>query len=300
MRKFLISGVAVLALAACAQGEKAETEAVAAAPAEVVEVVQTVSLDNILAAQNEAAQARYQYRNPKETLEFFGIKPGMTVVEALPGGGWYTKILLPLLGDEGALIGADYALDLWPNFGGFANAEFLEKKKTWPQTWTEGALEWRGGTNASVSAFAFGDRDTSQDGTADAALFIRAMHNLNRFSDVDDYMGEALADTHALLKTGGILGVVQHRAPEGNDDAWAKGGAGYLKQSALIATIEAAGFELVETSEINANPEDQPTNEDIVWRLPPSLGTSQENPELRAEMKAIGESDRMTLKFRKI
>ena len=92
------------------------------------------SLDAILAAQDDATKARYQYRHPKETLEFFGVEPGMTVIDILPGAGWYSKILLPFLGEEGSVIGLDYDLDMWRLYGGFANEEFLEKRKTWPST----------------------------------------------------------------------------------------------------------------------------------------------------------------------
>ncbi len=257
----------------------------------------SVKLSAILADQPAKIKARYPYRNPKETLEFFGIEPSMTVVEALPGGGWYSKILLPYLGQDGKLIGVDYALDMWSHFGGFATPEFIENKKSWPKEWTAQAIEWRGENGPDITAFAFGSRDTSLDGTADAALFIRAMHNLNRFAEKKDYIGEALSDMHALLKPGGILGVVQHRAPEDNSAESSTGQNGYLKQSELIKTIEAAGFTLIEASEINANKNDKPSNSDIIWRLPPSLSTSREDDTLKAQMLAIGETDRMTLKF---
>jgi len=112
-------------------------------------------------------------------------------------------------------------------------------------------------------------------------------------------MTQALADMKKLLKPGGIVGVEQHRAPEDQPDASTKGERGYLKQSAVIAAFQAAGFELVDKSEINANPNDKPSAEDVVWRLPPTLATSKDNPELKAQMEAIGETDRMTLKFRK-
>jgi predicted methyltransferase len=256
-------------------------------------------LSTILASHPDDMKARYQYRNPQETIEFFGVEPGMIVAEALPGGGWYTKTLLPYLGDEGGLIGVDYSLRMWPEFGGFANAEFLEKKKTWPASWSEGAQEWRGDTSADIKAFAFENRDTSLDGTVDMMLFIRALHNLARFEDEGEYLTKALADTHAMLKPGGIVGVVQHRGPAGNDDAWADGNNGYLKQTAVIAFMDEAGFDLVASSEINANANDQPSNEDLVWRLPPTLATSKDNPELKATLEAVGESDRMTLKFKK-
>jgi len=131
---------------------------------------------------------------------------------------------------------------------------------------------------------------------------IRAAHHLNRFEQEGGFFTTALQDVHTVLKPDGILGIVQHRAPETNSDRWAEGDNGYVKQSHMIAFVEAAGFRLVETSEINANPKDQPTNEDYVWRLPPSLRLQVEGEALeqqRAAMRAIGESDRMTLKFRK-
>lgn len=288
----LTASLAVLILSACGKTDAPETKAAIAAQEAIV------SIDELLAAQPDEVKARYEYRHPKETLEFFEIKPGMTVAEVLPGKVWYSQFLLPLIGDEGTLIGMDYALDMWGNFG-FANEEFLAKKKDWPTTWVDGVKEWRGENTADLAAFTFGNRDTSMDGKVDAILFIRALHNMSRFNDKGGYMDQAFTDSYALLKTGGTLGVVQHRAPEGTSADWAKGQNGYLKQSDVIRIAEAAGFKLDAASEINANPKDKPSeaNKDIVWRLPPSLGTSAKDDELRAKMKAIGESDRMTLKF---
>ncbi len=108
-----------------------------------------------------------------------------------------------------------------------------------------------------------------------------------------------LIPAREMLAEDGLVGVVQHRAPESASDEWADGSKGYLKQSAVIAMFEQAGFELVAQSEINANPKDQPGADDFVWRLPPSLRTSRDDPALREAMLAIGESDRMTLTFRK-
>jgi predicted methyltransferase len=189
---------------------------------------------------------------------------------------------------------------MWPEFGGFATPEFIENKKTWADEWVKGAQGWRAGSEGNISAFTFGDRDTSMDGTVDAVLYVRALHNLARFEDEGSYLTEALADTKGLLKTGGIIGVVQHQGPEANDDKWAEGDNGYLKKSQLIETFKAAGFELVKESGINENPKDIPTNDDIVWRLPPSLGTSGDDAELKATLEAIGESNRMTLLFKKV
>lgn len=258
------------------------------------------SLDAVLAAQDDAVKARYVYRHPRETLEFFGIEPGMTVVEGLPGGGWYSKILIDYLGAEGHLVGANYPYSIFPLFGFFSD-ERLEELKTWETDWPKQAEAWGGENAARVSAFSLGSMPESFDGTADAALMIRALHNLNRFENAGEgpYLTNALKDIHDALKPGGVLGVVQHEAPAGNPDEWADGSAGYLKKEALIARIEKAGFEFVAESDVNANPKDQPTVEDVVWRLPPSLMTSGEDAELRAKMEDIGESNRMTLKFRK-
>lgn len=255
------------------------------------------SLEEILANQPAETQARYQYRHPQQTLEFFGITPGMTVVEALPGGGWYSKILLPLLGDSGKLIGADYPLDIWPLFGGFATEEFIAKKKTWPADWTAQAEAWRSAGDASVSAFVYGDLPESLHGSADAVVLIRALHNLARFSDQADFLQSVIEDSFNILKPGGIAGVVQHEARPDMPDAWANGSAGYLKKAYVIEQMRKAGFEYVASSDVNENPKDQPTSDDIVWRLPPSLQTSKNDADKRAAMQAIGESNRMTLKF---
>ena len=257
------------------------------------------SLDDVLAAQDEAAQARFQYRNPKETLEFFGIKPGMTVVEALPGGGWYSKILLPYLGSDGALIGVDYSIDMWPLFGGFATEEFIEKRKSWTETWAADAAAWTDENGASVSAATFSTMPADAAGSADAVLFIRALHNLSRFESDGEYMTKAIKAAHDVLKPGGIVGVVQHHGREDRPDDWANGSNGYLKKSAVIAAMEAGGFEYVGESEVNANPKDEAGEGDFVWRLPPSLSGAGEDEELKAKMTAIGESNRMTLKFKK-
>jgi len=255
-------------------------------------------LATILAAQPAEVQARYPARHPAETLEFFGIAPGMVVVEALPGGGWYTKILMPYLGPDGILFGADYSPDMYPLFG-FFTEEQLKEKANWEKDFVRDSQEWAGADGAGSGAFVFGAMPREIKGTADAVLFIRALHNLARFEDQGGFLTAALKDAYDVLKPGGIVGVVQHMAPEGMPEGWAGGQNGYLEKEFVIARMEAAGFEFVAASDINENPKDQPGAEDIVWRLPPTLATSRENPELKAEMKAIGESNRMTLKFRK-
>ena len=301
----VIALAALIGLAACGGSDTTDNTAASTDAAPATEPMTTAEpaapsaadqLATVLGGMPEDMQARFAHRNPAETLAFFEIEPGMTVVEALPGGGWYSKILIPYLGESGTLVGVDYAFDMWPKFG-FMSDEDMEARKTWTTTWVEQASDW--GEGATVEAFVFGDMDPAHAGTADAVLMIRALHNLNRFENDGGFLTEALQDAHSVLKPGGTLGVVQHRAPADADDDWANGSRGYLKEATLVEVVEAAGFELVARSDINANPADQPGADDIVWRLPPTLGTSADNETLRAEMMAIGESDRMTLKFRK-
>nr|WP_083332800.1 class I SAM-dependent methyltransferase [Hyphomonas sp. Mor2] len=265
---------------------------------EVVEVTSDAKLAAILEAQPDEVKARYGARNPAETLAFFGIEPGMTVAEALPGGGWYSKILLPYLGEEGALVGAHYPDELWPMFG-FGDewaATRIEGTANWPNQ----AAEWGIEGGAKIKSVQLTKMPEEASDKLDAVLFIRALHNLNRFSSEEtNFMGDTLAETYRVLKPGGIVGVVQHSAPAENSDDWANGSNGYLKEAAVIAAFEAAGFELEASSDLNANPADVPTEEEFVWRLPPVLaGTEEDTPE-RAAYQAVGESNRMTLKFRK-
>ena len=283
---------------ACSQPEANQTPAAEAMPMAETTAPATNELSAILAAQPEAVQARYVYRHPEETLNFFGIKPGMTVVEALPGGGWYSKLLLPHLGADGQLIGVNYPQAVWPLFG-FFSEERIAQLATWTTDWPAGAQEWRGENAAPVSAFEFGKSQEDFSGTADAVLFIRALHNLARFEDQGGFLTTAITDSYNVLKPGGIVGVVQHHAPDTASDEWANGSRGYLKKGFVIAQMQAAGFEFVASSDVNANSKDRPAAEDIVWRLPPSLRGAKDDAELTAKMLAIGESNRMTLKFRK-
>ena len=256
------------------------------------------SLSDVLAAQPEQTQARYVHRHPAQTLEFFGIEPGMTVMEALPGGGWYSKILLPYLGDEGALIGANYTTSMRRLFG-FYTEEQLQQGETWTTDWPAKAAAWTQEANTPVSGFIFGGLPQNMTESADAVMFIRALHNLARFEDQGGFLTAALNDAYNILKPGGVVGVVQHAIAETAPDDWAKGNRGYLKQSFVIAQMEQAGFIFEDASAINANPKDQPQDGDVVWRLPPVLSGSKDNPDQAAMMQTIGESNRMTLRFRK-
>jgi predicted methyltransferase len=254
-------------------------------------------LDAVLAAQPDAEKARYAARHPKETLEFFGVQPGMTVVDTIPGDVWYAGILMDYLGPQGKVIAADYSKEMWQLFGEYSPKP--EEKAKWTAEFTGKMEAKRGPDDAAIVAVHYGEIPDDLAGTADVILVSRAVHHWMRLEDKGDWMTKTLADMNKMLKPGGIVGVEAHRAPETSSDKWAKGDQGYVKQSAVIAAFEKGGFELVEASEINANPKDQPTEKDFVWRLSPTLATSQKDPELKAKMEAIGESDRMTLKFRK-
>ncbi|MEM6514030.1 MAG: methyltransferase [Pseudomonadota bacterium] len=262
------------------------------------EVAAPSALAALLDAQPDEIKARYASRNPKETLEFFGIQPGMTVLEGLPGRGWYTRMLLQYLGSEGTVLAANYSLDMYPLFS-FMDEERLAEQAAWAASWAEFTDGWGGDDGAATAAFHFGGMPEEFAGTADVVFFPRVLHNLARFQTAGDgaFLDAALADAFAALKPGGVFGVVQHRAPDDKTDEWADGSRGYLKESFVIEAIEAAGFEFVGSIDVNLNPNDQPGENDIVWRLPPSLSTSGDDEQLRDEMRAIGESSRMTLKF---
>ncbi len=247
-------------------------------------------LGKIIEARSDEEKARDAYRHPEETLRLFGIKEGMTVIDSLPGS-WYGNILAPLIGPEGKYIGVRYGEWFFRNRFGDDYQTRWEGSQSFLTDWPESAKAYGSGkNNPPAEAYFFPGLPSSLNGTVDAWLFFRALHHTNRYDP--KYLDFTAADAFRVLKPGGIVGIVQHRAPEDADDEWADGDNGYLKQSRVIEAFKAAGFELDNASEINANRKDQPVTGDMVWRLPPS---TTDNP----ETMAIGESDRMTLVFRK-
>lgn len=222
-------------------------------------------------------------RHPVETLAFFGITPTQTVIEVGAGGGWYSELLAPLLAKGGKLIIA----------GPDANG---------PKTEMSTVYGKRLDLMLAKSPELFGkvERVTidpaapklGPDGSADLVIAMREMHNWQRAKKLEAY----LAGVHAALKDGGTFGVVQHRARPGTTgDATAD--SGYLAEEWVIAKVEAAGFELVEKSELNANPKDTKDYPKGVWTLPPGFREGETD---KAKYAAIGESDRMTLRFKKV
>ncbi|MEO1488534.1 MAG: methyltransferase [Pseudomonadota bacterium] len=278
----LVSALA-LAMAACAPAET-EAEAPAAQAS-----TQNAKLAEVLAADLRAEDtARDAFRNPGETLAFFQVEPTHTVIEYAPGGGWYTRILAPYVSDEGQYIGAGFA----PEAGAALGDEFVERVREGGETFSARQSESIG-IPAEKLPFYFGNAIPEEvSGTVDRVLVFRMMHNLKRWGIADAEAESWLA----ALKPGGLLGVVQHRAKADAPDEYVDGNNGYLKQDELVAFFEGKGFELVDTSEINANPNDTADYENGVWTLPPSFANGDEEREKYAE---IGESDRMTLLFKK-
>ena len=259
-------------------------------------VTETDTLNAVLASRSDEDKVRDDARHPLETLTFFQVKPGMTIAEALPGGGWYTRILANYLGQDGTLYGVNYPDSLWPMLS-YASPEWIAERIAATQNFTAKVATFTD-NDITAQGFTFDTVPREVEGTVDRVLLIRALHNLNRFQQKAGTRSQALAATHAMLKKDGLVGVVQHRAPATASKEWADGNKGYLNEVAVIAMFAEAGFALVAQSEINANPMDQPSGEDNVWQLPPSLRGNNDD-EQREVMVAIGESDRMTLLFRK-
>ena len=230
-----------------------------------------------------ANTARDTYRHPAETLAFFGVKPTDTVVELWPGGGWYTEILAPYL-KKGR--GTLWAAAPWPN--GIKGVQNLRQKDS--VTYGEVAF-------AAFPAWNEGEPKI-RDNSVDVVLTFRNVHNWRmgyQREDKQDYSAEAFKQIFAMLKPGGTLGIVDHRLPE-NADAERERSSGYIKTSTIRKLAADAGFEFVAESAVNANPKDSADWPKGVWTLPPSYANKDAD---RAKYEAIGESDRMTLKFRK-
>lgn len=239
------------------------------------------AMDAVLAhGRRDGDRARDKFRHPAETLEFLKVDPGMTVVDFSPGGGWYTRVLVPYLGENGAYIGVNPDPSSNEHMRDYLGG-LREKFPVMAEKWD---LE-----GASVEAYNSDELTDEMNGTVDRVLIFRWMHNLHRFG----FMHDELNRMHALLAEGGMLGIVQHRAKAWAPAAYTDGSKGYLRQQDVIGLVEAHGFDLVATSEINANDRDSADHPAGVWELPPVKRTK------RDEMTAIGESDRMTLLFRK-
>ncbi|MBC7883433.1 MAG: class I SAM-dependent methyltransferase [Anaerolineae bacterium] len=227
------------------------------------------------------SQARDVYRHPAETLNFFGLRPNMTVVELWPGGGWFTEILAPILADKGKLIVTNFDPNS-PDKNTAAGAKrFNDKLTANPKVFSKVQVA----TIDPPSQLRLGP-----DGSADMVLTFRNIHNWVSAG----YEAQIYKAAFNVLKSGGILGVEEHRAAASVTDGVKSADNGYMPEAYVIQKIEAAGFKLLSKSEINANPKDTKNYKGGVWTLPPTLTLGQED---RGKYLLIGESDRMTLKF---
>ncbi|EAQ28945.1 hypothetical protein NAP1_15138 [Erythrobacter sp. NAP1] len=248
------------------------------------------SLEDVLAHERrDDDRARDQYRNPAETLDFFGVEPTMTVAEYGPGGGWYTRVLAPYLMPAGQYIAFNQDSD-----GRSYNTRAQEaRSKGWTENFKTSLAEGMGVEASEVMAFETDEMPEDVAGTVDRVLIFRSMHGLNIGNSADSVLKAA----RMMLKDDGMVGVVQHRAPEGASyDDYGARQRGYMRKQDVVAIFEANGFELAGESEINANPNDPANWEGGVWTLPPILRYGDQD---RERYMAIGESDRMTLLFRK-
>jgi predicted methyltransferase len=269
MRRLLVLPIAIAAVAA-----PFALQSKPAAPKTQDALAAAVAAPN----RTETNRARDKYRNPAATLAFFGIKPTDHVVEIWPGGGWYTEILAPYLAAQGKLTVAPPA----------ARTEAFAKR-----------LDANAAAYGKVMRGVFPTAPDAKGlawGSADAVLTFRNVHNW-RMGTGDtqkrDYSEAAFREIFAILKPGGVLGIEDHRLPESADAARERE-SGYMKVSTIRALAEKAGFRFVASSEINANPRDTHDYPKGVWTLPPTFAEGDTD---RAKYAAIGESDRMTLKF---
>ena len=259
MKRFILAALLAAGLCGAAQADDALKAAIAGSH------------------RSTANVARDSARHPYETLTFFGIAPTMTVVELTPEGGWYTEILAPYLRDKGVLIGAGEAVKPEKRYG----TMFMKKLNSNPVF-----DKVRLGVFDPPTEYAIAPANS-----ADMVLTFRNVHNWVELGD--EQLQVMLKSIYTVLKPGGVFGVVDHRLPASMTQD-AKASSGYVHEAYVIKLVERAGFKLAARSEVNANPKDKANHKRGVWSLPPTLADKDGD---RAAYLAIGESDRMTLKF---
>ncbi|RYZ73398.1 MAG: methyltransferase domain-containing protein [Lysobacteraceae bacterium] len=283
-RSLLLAALIAIALPATSLAQAAADAAPAAAPA--TGAADPAALDGVLKGswRDPANVARDKYRHPAETLSFFGLRPDQTVVEITPGGGWYAEILAPYLAEEGKYVAAVVDPLSQPEGRG---RDYQQKSRTTLEGKFAAAPAQFG--KAAVVAYDPAGPVLGPAASADLVLTFRNVHNW-RMSGKAEAMFKGFFE---VLKPGGVLGVVEHRAKA---DVAADDKSGYVGEAQVIALAEAAGFTLAGKSEVNANPLDTKDHPNGVWTLPPSNNHDKADD---ARYQAIGESDRMTLRFSK-
>jgi predicted methyltransferase len=271
----MVFGLAALAAVAFA--------AVEASPAHA----EQAALDTALAAKiRDGDRARDQYRHPGETLEFFQVEPGMTVVDYMPAGGWFTRVLVPYLGPQGRYVA------MGPDVTGETNEYLLNSAGGMAEKFPVAATQWNMGPGAAISGFNSNAVPDALAGQVDRVLIFRELHNQLRLG----WLHKDMLAIRKLLKPGGMVGIEDHRMFEDAPYAMTDGNKGYLREGDVVALMDVYGFDLVAKSEINANPKDTKDWPGGVWTLMPGMrGVTDET---RPKMLEIGESDRMTMLFR--
>ncbi|WP_373490132.1 class I SAM-dependent methyltransferase [Parasphingorhabdus sp.] len=282
MKKLLMASAALAMLgvnapATANQQERASTS--------MVDTSLQATLDHDRRADDKARDA---YRNPAETLTFFDIQPEHRVVEYGPGGGWYTRILLPYLAEGGQYI----AVNSDSSATNFTDRAREARAKGWTENFPATAAKWTGVDTQKIMAVESDEMSDDMKGTVDRIVIFRSLHGMLNGNQADSEL-RALRE---MLADDGMVGIVQHRAKDDASYAMSNGSKGYLKQSSVVSLFELNGFELVSESEINANPRDTSDYDGGVWTLPPILRLGDQD---RNKYEAIGESDRMTLLFKK-
>jgi predicted methyltransferase len=286
MKSRVILGLAAVLLASCSGGSVPANAQVQDQPANGLVPPTTASdftatrLDQVLAGdwRSPDHKARDVYRHPKATLQFFGVRPDQTVIEITPGGGWYSEVLAPLLHDNGHYIAAIAK----PTGEGEASRDKTGLKAKF-------AADAAHYGKAQILEFDPKAPVFGAPGSADVVLTFRNVHNWVE-ADTAPLMFKAF---FTALRPGGVLGVVDHRAAD-NASIESVKESGYLPTSYVVKLATDAGFTLEEKSEINANPKDTKDYPKGVWTLPPTLTLGEQD---KAKYQAIGESDRMTLRF---
>lgn len=298
MKTQFLFGSALMVITACSGGTEAPATTLEPETPSVIEEVETgpMTLAEAVAGdwRSDEEKARDVWRNPAETLAFFEVEPSETVMEIWPGGGWYTNVLAPYLASgDGTLIATVWDTNA---FEGDRLARIEQRIADFKAVYDAdpalfGTLEY--------SAFSAQSGPLAAENSVDTVLTFRNVHNWMG----GDYTAKFFTDAYAALKPGGVLGVVEHRLPSSAEQN-PRAATGYVHEDFVKALAASAGFEFVEASEINANPNDTADHPFGVWTLPPVSRTSDRDGNTpdgfdAAAYAAIGESDRMTLKFKK-
>jgi predicted methyltransferase len=242
----------------------------------------------ILADPSRAEDAkRDKYRHPAETFSFFRIHPDHKVGEYAPGGEWVSRTLGRYMDEKGKFIGLFFSTD-----AGFGDAAGHERIKASAAKFPDDVAKVTGRPAAEYMGYTLNAIPEGEKGTFDRIILMRMLHNMHRWNIADT----ELKRMRELLKDDGLLGIEQHRAKANAPNSYANGDKGYVREADVIKMMELAGFELVAKSEVNANPKDLANWPEGVWTLPPRLALKDVD---KAKYEAIGESDRMTLLFKK-